>query len=105
MRPVLAPRISEAVAQGDLAATEVAVAIIKVVEVMVVAIAEKENLAEAENLTVAAKEDMAAALAEEEDGEGSRAIVLIMVHTADSTLIHRCFFQVEILIVFFWMDS
>ncbi len=79
MRPVLAPRISEAVAQGDLAATEVAEAIMEVVEVMVVAIAEKENLAEAENLTVAAKEDtvearedMAAALAEEEDGEGNR---------------------------------
>ena len=72
MRPVLAPRISEAVAQGDLVATEVAVAIMEVVEVMVVAIAEKENLAEPENLTVAAKENAAEALAEEEDGEGNR---------------------------------
>ncbi len=79
MRPVLALRISRAVAQGDLEATEVAVAIMEVVEVLVVAIAEKENLAETENLTVAAKEDtaearedMVAALAEEEDGEGNR---------------------------------
>ncbi len=72
MRPVLAPRISEAVAQGDLAATEVAVAIMEVAEVMVVAIAEKESLVEAENLTVVAKEDTAEALAEGEDGEGNR---------------------------------
>ncbi len=56
-----------------------AVAIMEVVEVMVVAIAEKENWAAAENITGAAKEDaaearedMAAALAEEEDGEGNR---------------------------------
>jgi hypothetical protein len=28
---------------------------------------------------------LAAVLAEGEDGEGSRAIVLVMVHTADST--------------------
>ncbi len=81
MKPVLAPRVSEEGAQGDLAATGQVVAIM-VVEVMVVAIAVKGNLAVAGDLTVEAKEAVArVAMAvvvkkdlpeAEEDGEGNK---------------------------------
>ncbi len=98
MRLVLAPKVPEEAAQGDLAAMEV----VAVMEAMQVAGVVKENLAVAvakeltvaakedtavvrEAMVVAAKKDLVAVLAEGEDGEGSRAIVLIMVHTADST--------------------
>ncbi len=75
MRPVLAPRVSEEVAQGDLAAAREVMEVIPVVEAV------KENLVVAGNHTVAAKEDTAVAreamavaakkdLAEVADGEG-----------------------------------
>jgi hypothetical protein len=102
MKPALEPRVSEEGAQGDLVATREVVAAREVVVAMEVVEAAKENLAVAvakeltvaakedtavvrEAMVVAAKKDLAAVLAEGEDGEGSRAIVLIMVHTADST--------------------
>jgi hypothetical protein len=81
MRPVLAPKVPEVVAQGDLAVAR------EVMEVREVVGAVKENLAVAvaRELTVAAREDtavareamaeaakkdLAAVLAEGEDGEG-----------------------------------
>ena len=92
MRLVLAQKVPEEGTQEDLAAREV-------VEVMEVAGVVKENLAVAvakeltvaaradtaavrEAMVVAAKKDLVAVLAEGEDGEGSRAIVLIMVHNS-----------------------
>ena len=100
MRPVLAPRVSEEATQGDLVAAWEALPVVEAVkENLEVAVARELTVAAKEDtvaakedtavvreaMVVAAKKDLVAVLAEGEDGEGSRAILLIMVHTADST--------------------